>query len=49
VRVLQDLKWPVDEALLTRMKEENQKTLKTMDETIVDARGGNPTYLPSYA
>lgn len=33
-----DLKWTVDAALLNRMKEENQKTLKTMDEAIEDAR-----------
>jgi hypothetical protein len=29
----------VDESLLSRMKEENQTTLKKMDETIEDARG----------
>lgn len=33
-----DLKWQVDESLLSKMKEENQNTLKTMDETIEDAR-----------
>jgi len=33
-----DLKWTVDESLLSRMKEENQTTLKKMDETIEDAR-----------
>jgi len=39
VILLKDLKWIVDTALLNRMKEVNQKTLKTMDETIEDARG----------
>jgi len=33
-----DLKWTVDESLLSKMKEENQTTLKKMDETIEDAR-----------
>jgi len=36
--LIKDLKWTVDTPLLNRMKEENQKTLKTMDEAIEDAR-----------
>lgn len=35
--VCSELNWPVDQALLTKMKEENQKKLEELDATIADA------------
>ena len=35
--VCADLKWPVDKALLAKMKEANEKKLKELDETLKDA------------